>query len=123
MTIHELEYLGDGDKAYLKLENLLGGKYHLTADEVYWNQGKLVIQESKNSKTKKLPNLTDIQDGLFKSILFRNIDTLYLNNNPIEFAIRLKLTGTIDSMLNLPAEDPTAIQAFSEMNQLTRTKS
>ena len=119
VTLHELEYLGDGDKAYFELENLLGGKYHLTADEIYWRDDTLVIQESKNSVKHKLPAWSDIQDGLFKSILFRNIDVLYLDNEPIEFVMHLKLTGAINGILNLPADDLMELQAFSEMNQLT----
>lgn len=120
VTIHELEYLGDGDKAYFALENLLGGKYHLTVDEVYWDGDMLVIQESKNSSKNKLPGLGDIQDGLFRCILYHNINELYLDNNPIRFSTHLKLTGAAAGILNLPAADSTVVQAFAEMNQLTR---
>ena len=119
VTIHELEHLGDGDKAHFELENLLGGKYHLTADEIYWHDDMLVIQESKNSIKNKLPALPDIQEGLFKSILFRNIDVLYLENDPIAFVIYLKLTGGINGTLNLPTEDSDIIRTFSNMNQFT----
>lgn len=119
ITTHELEYLGDGSKAYLELENLLGGKYHLTADEVYWDKGVLVIQESKNSTKSKLPQLSDIQDGLFKCLLFINIDTLYLEDVLIDFEVHLKLTGIMNGTLNLPTDDPTELQEFSDMNQFT----
>ena len=92
---------------------------HLTADEIYWRDDMLVIQESKNSIKNKLPALPDIQEGLFKSILFRNIDVLYLENDPIAFVIYLKLTGGIHGTLNLPTEDSDIIRTFSNMNQFT----
>ena len=49
MTTHDLEQLSDGDKAYFELVNLQGGIYHLTVDEVFWEDGRLVVQESKNT--------------------------------------------------------------------------
>lgn len=52
-----------------------------------------IIQKSKNSTKKTLPELSDIQDGLFKLILYSNIDSLQLNGLRVLFATRLKLTG------------------------------
>ena len=92
----------------------------MTVDEVYWDGGMLVIQESKKSSRNKLPGLGDIQDGLFRCILYHNINELYLDNNPIRFSTHLKLTGTAAGILNLPAADSTKVQAFAEMNQLPR---
>lgn len=120
VTIHELEHLASGQKAYLELENTLGGEYHLTADEVYWEDGKLVIQESKNTHN-VLPSITDIEDGLFKMILFRAIERLYLDGEAIPFTTRLKLTGTLTGQLNLPADDSQVI-AFCEANDLASTR-
>lgn len=40
-----------------------------------------------------MPKLPDIQDGLFKLILFSNLDTLTLNDRPVSFTTKLKLTG------------------------------
>ena len=118
MTIHELEYLADGNNATLELENYLGGIYYVTVDEVYWENGKMVIQESKNSKEGKLPSLTVIQDGLFKNILAHNIDELYLGNQQIEFITRMKLTGNIIGELKLPDNGTTAIDHFADINEL-----
>ena len=117
MTIHELEHLADGDKAYFDLDNWLGGTYHVTADEVYWEDGKLIIQESKNTTKGKLPGPTDIRDGLFKNILFHNIDELRLGDERIDFATRLKLTGLLTGRLKLPAEAAT-IEQFVNSNGL-----
>jgi hypothetical protein len=93
MTSHELEYLIDGMKSTFCIENYLGGTYYLTPDEILHTQEAYVIQESKNSTTKALPSLTDIQDGLFKLILYSNIDSLQLNGEQVEFSVKLKLTG------------------------------
>ncbi|MBD2354678.1 hypothetical protein H6G41_08545 [Tolypothrix sp. FACHB-123] len=93
LTSHKLEYLVDGLKATFSIENYLGGIYHLTPDEILFDQGMYVIQESKNTSTESLPKIPDIQDGLFKLILFSNLDSLILNDQPVSFMTKLKLTG------------------------------
>lgn len=121
MTVHDLEYLTDGRKAYLELENRLGGKYFVTADEVYWEEGKLVIQESKNTTKENLPKLNDIQDGLFKNILFYSIDELYIGDEPIDFITRIKLTGNCKGRLRLPAET-AEIEEFIGINEFSKSE-
>ncbi len=120
MTVHDLEDLSDGDKAYCELVNFQGGVYHLTADEVYWEDGRLVIQESKNTTKGKMPSLGDVQDGLCKNILFYSIDELYIGSDLIEFVTRIKLTGNIKGRLRLPAE-VDRIEEFASENKLTPT--
>lgn len=93
LTSHALEYLIDGTKATFCIENYLGGTYYLTPDEILHTENGYVIQESKNATKEALPKLADIQDGLFKLILYSNIDTLQLNGSRFEFSARLKLTG------------------------------
>ena len=85
MTSHKMEYLEDGLKATFSIENYLGGVYHLTADEIFVYNNDYIIQESKNSSKESLPKLPDIQDGLFKLILFSNLDSLRLNGEPVDF--------------------------------------
>ena len=92
-VFHELEYLSNGIKSVFNIENYLGGVYHLTADEVIREEDRFIIQESKNSTQSFLPAVSDIKDGLFKLILFANLDLLKLNDRPISFSTRLKLTG------------------------------
>jgi hypothetical protein len=92
-TIHALEYLGDGYKGIFELENYLGGTYHLTADEILTEDGVTIIQESKNASRHPFPSLSDVRDGLFKLILFANIDRLETDAGEIAFQTRLKLTG------------------------------
>lgn len=92
-TQHNLEYLVDGCKGVFEIENDLGGIYHLTADEIIIDKQNYIIQESKNSSKKCLPSIDDIQDGLFKLILYSNLDNLYLGEKQLQFSCRLKLTG------------------------------
>jgi len=102
-TSHKFEYLNTGIKASLYIENYLGGIYHLTIDEVMYEEGIYILQESKNSTKKSLPEISDIQDGLFKLILYSNIDSLFLNGEKVEFITRLKLTGkNIKENITLP---------------------
>lgn len=119
MTRHDLEQLSDGEKAYIELVNLQGGIYYLTVDEVFWEEGRLVIQESKNTSDGIMPSLGDIQDGLFRNILFYSIDELYLDDNPVEFTTRLKLTGNVTGKLLLPDDGEAAIESFADANNLT----
>jgi len=118
MTSHSLEKLADGDKAYFELVNVQGGIYHPTADEVYWEDGKLVIQESKNTTRAKMPSLNDIQDGLFKNILFYSLGELYLDGKRIEFTTRLKLTGNLSGSLKLPDDGEEALERFANANNI-----
>lgn len=45
----------------------------------FYENGVYLIQESKNTSSDLLPKLSDIQDGLFKLILFSNLDSLTLD--------------------------------------------
>ena len=102
-TIHALEYLGDGYKGIFELENYLGGTYHLTADEILTEDGVTIIQESKNASRHALASPSDIRDGLFKLILFANIDRLEIELGELTFRTRLKLTGLgVKGLLRLP---------------------
>lgn len=102
-TIHGLEYLSDTSKAIFEIENYLGGLYHLTADQIVFEDGRYIIQECKNSTASFLPSMADIKDGLFKLILFSNLDMLAVNDVQVEFGTRLKLTGSgVRGSLHLP---------------------
>lgn len=93
LTSHKLEYLVDGLKATFSIENYLGGVYYLTPDEIFHKNSIYIIQESKNTSTDFLPKISDIQDGLFKLILFSNLNSLTLDEEEISFFCKLKLTG------------------------------
>jgi len=118
-TSHGFEYLSDGLKATFQIENYLGGIYYLTADEVIQNEKEnmYIIQEAKNSTGGFLPSLSDIKDGLFKLILYSNLDTLKLDSNPVMFKSRLKLTGKkVSGSLLMPC-DESLITKFLEKNK------
>ena len=105
-TLHELEYLVDGDKSTFKINNYLGGIYYLTADEIVQEKECYTIQESKNTTNSFLPSNSDIKDGLFKLILFANLDVLTLVGKRISFKTRLKLTGKgVSGIVRFPCSD------------------
>jgi hypothetical protein len=118
-TIQKFEYLSEGAKGQFEIENYLGGKYHLTADETIVSGDRCLIQESKNSSKGFLPSICDIRDGLFKLILFSNLDRLRLDgsNKPLKFSCRLKLTGArVLGSIKFPCA-ASELKDFLEMNK------
>jgi DNA-dependent RNA polymerase auxiliary subunit epsilon len=123
MTSHKLEYLEDGLKATFSIENYLGGLYYLTPDEIFLDNDIYIIQESKNSSKESLPKLSDIQDGLFKLILFSNLDSLKLNTKEVSFITKLKLTGkNVIGSIVLPDATLQDIENFLQINMKVFTK-
>jgi hypothetical protein len=121
-TSHGFEYLSDGVKATFQITNYLGGIYYLTADEVIQSEDVYIIQESKNSTTGFLPSLSDIKDGLFKLILYSNLDTICLDSKPVNFESCLKLTGKkVSGSLTMPCDESLIIQ-FLNNNKGRYTK-
>ena len=121
VTTHILESLEENTKGVFDISNYLGGQYYLTADEVYWENNQLVIQESKNSSRGKLPAENDIKDGLFKLILFANMEEVAIDERTnIQFTTRLKLTGDLIGNLLLPCATEDVFN-FSAANRLTQT--
>ena len=121
VTTHILESLEENAKGIFQISNYLGGQYYLTADEVYWENDQLVIQESKNSSKGKLPSEDDIKDGLFKLILFANMEDVAIDESTnIQFTTQLKLTGNLTGSLFLPCATEDIFN-FSGENRLTQT--
>ncbi|MFX0070688.1 MAG: DNA adenine methylase [Candidatus Hermodarchaeota archaeon] len=121
-TNHKRESLTQGKNARFKIQDYLGGIYYLTCDEVYEEDNLFIIQESKNNSKGKFPNSQDIKDGIFKLLLFLNIDKLELNEKVIYFEPRLKLTGDLKGELELP-NDKKEIDFFINLNKLSRNSS
>lgn len=119
LTTHAFEHLGDGSKGIFSISNYLGGEYHLTADEIYEEDNLIIIQESKNSSNGKLPAEDDIKDGLFKLILFANLETLFLADVQINFIARLKMTGNIEGYIHLPNTE-AEIKSFCRLNNFNK---
>lgn len=105
-------------KAKITITNYLGGKYFLTVDEVEINKNTISLIESKHSKSKLLPGLSDIKDGLIKMILFSNLKEIKVNNkkyssNPILQLTSSKLVSSITSN-----SSKAEIENFIEKNNL-----
>jgi hypothetical protein len=121
LTNHKLEYLADGTKGIFTISNYLGGQYYLTIDEIYQENNFCVLQESKNSSGGKLPAIDDIKDGLFKLILFSNLDTLLIGDEKVNFIARLKITGMLIGSLSLPT-DILSVQNFCLANRFRQSQ-
>jgi DNA-dependent RNA polymerase auxiliary subunit epsilon len=117
LTSHKLEYLIDGLKATFSIENYLGGVYYLTPDEIFNVNETYIIQESKNTSKESLPKLPDIQDGLFKLILFSNLDSLNINGQAVSFITKLKLTGkNVIGSIVFPEASVSELESFLASN-------
>ena len=108
---HRLEQVhATATKGIFEIRNNLGGIYYLTADEVIFkSDDEIIIQESKNSVKSVLPSVSDIKDGLFKLLLFSQLQTLTFNETPVKFSTRLKLSGAFRGTLELPTDQPSLI--------------
>ena len=121
-TVHTHEYVTTGSKGYFFIQNNLGGVYHLTVDSVsLLPDGSFLIQESKNATNDVLPKESDIADGLFKLILFTNLDELWWNNQQVPYQVRLELTGNLIGELHFPTE-ANRLDTFSHQNKLSKSK-
>jgi hypothetical protein len=93
VTIQPKESLQTTSKATITIENYLGGKYFLTADEVKFTNKELHIIESKHSKNSQLPGIDDIKDGLLKMILFSNLSNVSVDGQCVKCNAILVLTS------------------------------
>ncbi|HAX61727.1 MAG TPA: hypothetical protein DCX95_04090 [Elusimicrobia bacterium] len=91
ITIQPKEKLS-GTKATLTIKNYLGGYYYFTSDEVIINKQDIYLIEGKHTKDDKLPSLTDIKDGLWKMILFTNLEDVRVEGEKYNPVPVLKLT-------------------------------
>ena len=124
-TVHELESLGEGEKGIFSITNYQGGVYYLSPDEIYWENDQLVIQESKNTSQKKFPSFPsvgDVKDGLFKLILFANMERVGVDDiTDVPFVTRLKLTGNLIGLLSLPTSTDR-VSDFCQQNRLSSAR-
>lgn len=119
-TIHKFESLDKGTKkGMLIISNFYNGIYNLTCDEVIFDANTHIytLQESKNTTKSYLPSKEEINDALFKTLLFSNIDNLYLEKEEVKFEIRIKLTSNkINGEIILPAKK-LVIMDFLDKNK------
>ena len=119
---HALEIADSSDKYVLEIENYLGGVYSLSPDGLIFEQNRWVIVESKNTTKGRLPQLSDIKDGLFKLILFSNLDRLECDGAKVDFTTRLQLSGNnIVGQLKMPCITEL-VEQFIANNQFVNTE-
>jgi len=107
LTVQPKENLS-GTKAIITIQNYLGGLYYFTVDEIEINGDEIFLIEGKHSKTKGLPSLEDIKDGLLKMILFTNLSSLETDGKDYKPLAALKLTvegGFEESNLSLSQKE------------------
>lgn len=126
-TTHKNEFLETATKGTIVIKNYLGGQYFLTADEIFWEERQgskyLVIQESKNAGQSLLPSVSDIKDGLFKLVLYSNLDSVNLANENQQFITRLYLTGKCSGRIALHNASEQDFATFFSLNPtLTSTQ-
>lgn len=119
VTRHIAEHTPIGKKATIQIANQLGGEYFLTTDGFYREADVAVFLEAKNALRGKLPSLSDIQDGLFKLILFANMEQLTVDSVDVPFRVELYLSGNFKGRLVLPntldrITDFVRVNAFDE---------
>ncbi|MEM3693911.1 MAG: hypothetical protein QXI39_07835 [Candidatus Bathyarchaeia archaeon] len=84
-----------GIKGALTIKNYLGGYYYFTCDEVEIHGKNLYLIEGKHSRTKTLPSLEDIKDGLLRMILYTNLENVEIDNKKYNPVPILKLTTSM----------------------------
>ena len=109
-----------GNKGTIDIKNYLGGFYHFTVDEVFFNskKNKVCLIEAKNTKNSALPSEDDIKDGLLKMILYTNLKDLYYISEKQEkikvndFTPMLRLTT--EKEVNMSNKDYTILKSLLE---------
>ncbi|MFP3347130.1 MAG: hypothetical protein RXR17_06845 [Sulfolobaceae archaeon] len=109
-----------GNKGTIDIKNYLGGFYHFTVDEVFFDskKNKVCLIEAKNTKNSALPSEDDIKDGLLKMILYTNLKDLYYISEKQEkikvndFTPMLRLTT--EKEVNMSNKDYTVLKSLLE---------
>ncbi len=120
---HALETGAVTHKHILEIEDYYGGVYFLVPDAIQPEDNVWVILESKNiTSGGKLPTLSDIKDGLFKLILFSNLDRLDCDGVAVEFKTRLQLTGNgVHGQLTMPCSEDV-VKQFLDKNTFSKSQ-
>lgn len=93
LTIQPKEILATQTKAKITISNYLGGMYYFTVDEIVLKDENLFLIESKHSKSGKLPSTGDIKDGLWKMMLYTNLENVTIDDKSLKSFPVLKLTS------------------------------
>lgn len=117
LTFQPKEFLATESKATITINNYLGGLYYFTTDEIEVIDNKLFLIESKHSKKAKLPSIGDIKDGLFKMILYCNLEKISVNGIVYDPKPMLKLTSNEIYSQITSDDNNEKINAFIKVNQ------
>ncbi len=120
---HAFEAVTTVHKYVVEIDDCHGGVYFLVPDVIQIEDNIWVIIESKNTtKGKKLPTPSDIKDGLFKLIMFSNLDHLDCDGVSVEFKTRLQLTGNgVRGQLKMPCPE-NEVKQFLQNNTFSKTQ-
>ncbi len=107
-----VKYKGSSTTATFCTQDDRGGVYGIAPEEILLRDEQYILQESRTSTRKGLPDLAEIQEGLCKLIVYSNLDSLKVKAQSVEFSTRLKLTGRgVQGQLLLPTTVET-IETF-----------
>jgi len=116
LTFQPKEILATQTKAKITISNYLGGIYYFTVDEIVLEDNKLLLIESKHSKSGKIPSIGDIKDGLLKMMLYTNLENVTIDNKSLKSFPVLKLTsGKVIGEISSNSDEET-IETFYRIN-------
>ena len=109
----------EGAKATITIRNYLGGKYFFTVDEVEKHEKDLFLIEGKHTKSKNLPSLADIKDGLLRMILLTNLEDVKIGKKQFNPIPVLKLTtGSEFRTASLPQQHKKILDKLKEESRV-----
>lgn len=121
LTIQPKEKVA-GTKVSINMENLLGGFYHMTADEGIALGDRFYLIEKKHSTRNKLPSFEDIKDSLLKMALFTNINRLKLGQRKLLPVPVVGLTSPAIKGVMHSRMSKKETEGFIQANQLSATQ-
>ncbi|RTL35075.1 MAG: hypothetical protein EKK48_29735 [Candidatus Melainabacteria bacterium] len=107
-----------GNKAGITITDLVGGVYHLTADDCLIRDDTIFLVESKHSETAGLSSSESIKEGLIKMALFCNIievRCLERFYKPVA-VLRLACGDAVKSLSSAQAQTVNNLKLESELN-------
>lgn len=122
LTYQPKEKLSTDTKATITIKNYLGGLYFFTTDEVEIKENKLFLIEGKHSINSKLPNISDIKDGLLKMILYSNLENITVNDCNFKQQPILKLTSEKINGYITSSDNQESILNFFIKNQFNQNQ-
>ena len=119
VTLQPKESLASDTKGRVTITDGFGGKYFFTCDETSKRGKTIHLIEAKHSRRAKMPNETDIKDGLLKMMLYANLQNVRVggekfDHKPVLRLTSAKLQGAISS-----ESKPEDFENFCKTNLLS----